>query len=481
MTVRTYIFTGTSGLKKRDVLRRFRKYFLTEYSPNSDLIGLDALTFEQRAQAIIPIIELCGLSNPDLEGDLYRLYEAYNEAYDEFRAAVTQLMASGTAKYIFVHTHLAHFILGHYRSWLAIRKYDNVFEELGIDIRYVINLIDNIYTCRANIREGGYPYTLDQIITWRDIEHMMTEILSGRLVKGPSIYNRSKVVAVNHCVRTLADLITDANPQLYLAYPISKLRNAARISKLYPETPINELVYKPAISEQDKNFLLSLSGEFTDSTLEDAHRQLATQVDEFRRFFSARFVAYDPGTIDEMPLIYRADAAKEESGEEFSVSLDDFFSEICPPALRLSGGDILSERELLPIPKKEVEELRVSPQSGDYRHSTSIQRQVRSRDFRLIEQSQALIAYRPTLGGRWSRGMYEEILHVSHHLHKPFFIIKDKKDSILQEESTLGRGWGPEHLIERDLSKVEYRLQAFEEAAKILTSQVENVKKNVIT
>jgi hypothetical protein len=198
---------------------------------------------------------------------------------------------------------------GHFRSWVGSADYSELFR--GLKIKKVIHLIDNIYTCQHNIAEDGYPYTLDQVIIWRDSEQMATDILSGLLFKQTQP-KKSKVLAINHCLETAADILfNDQKRQLYMAYPISKLRDIERFRQTCGDVAtacLDDESIRHKLPKQRKydHYLKlrdSIVSEFPDKSLTAVLEELQQQNAEYRRFFTREFIAYDPSTIDEWPLL----------------------------------------------------------------------------------------------------------------------------------------------------------------------------------
>ena len=482
MALNTFIFTGIAGLGKERILTHLRRYILTSYAPELSLKGLKDDEFDEQAKFFIPIIELCGLSKGDLETDLGSLNNVYSIHINDFQEAVSMLSHENykLSKCLFVHTHATNVIFGHYRSWIVEPMYQRAFE--GLNIKYVIHLIDNVHTCRHYIREKDYPYTLDQIITWRDIEQMITEILTSKIFPGESVFHKSKVLAVNHCLSTTADLLFDENKnQIYTAFAISKIRDIERLSRAFPGSSIKEVIQKITGNEEyrdDFNILRAASEEFPEKDFVTIQNEWLDQNLEFREYFSNSFVAYDPSTIDENPLIVKGMNAEDET---ISISAQEFWPGICEAKDRLAGRDIFEEIGEIQIPASEVKELEVTRMSDRKRRWSSVERQIRSRDFRLIEQANGLVAYRPTVGGTWSKGVKAEVDYVQQVLRRPFFIIKDKRDGPIDPEGTLEREGGPNIYGEWDLSTTDNRGIAFEHAAMELCEQIESLKRSKIT
>lgn len=477
MGIDAFIFTGIPGLRKTQILRHLRKYVLTEYQHEHSLVDLDDEEFEKQAHYIIPIIELSRLSKEELTADLFELYDIYTLRFREFQKNLRKLQGNDYRymRYVFIHTHLTNCLFGHYRTWLALRTPENVFENLNI--KRLINLIDNVHTCRHIITSKEYPYTLDQIITWRDIEQMVTEMLAGRIFPEKSIFDKSKVFAINHCLKTIADLLFSKKMfQLYTAYPISKIRTIEQFAREYKNMSVDEVFVemkkeKKEIREGDEAILKAVGNEIPDSNLAGIAEELKLQNKEFREFFNNAFISYDPSTIDEIPLVVKGEKSNSDS---ITIGPEDFWEAVCAPEDRLAGRDIFDELGSIEIPVAEIKALAVTRLSDKDRKGTSIKRQVRSRDLRLIDQADGLIAYRPTLGGPWSDGVYQEVDHVNRHLHRPFFVIKDKRDGPLDQGGTLKWEYGPGYWAEFDLSTSANRRVAFEYAEEKLCESIEN-------
>jgi hypothetical protein len=484
MSIKVVVFTGIPGLDKRRILSHLRSYILREHEPDHSLKALTGGDLEQRFRSLIPIVELCRLTKEDLRADLSQTYDLYVKAQGEFRNNIRKVLERGDSplKIIFIHTHLTHCIDGHYRTWLALRLYDDVFRDLKV-IK-VVNLIDNIHTIRHSL--GSPLHRLNQLITWRDLEQMASELLTGKLFPDESVYRNCKVVSVNHSLSTFADLILDpSKPEIYTAYPISKIRHIYRLQNKFSNASRDEAlrmmeVYRGVGASQDGDVLLlrNLLSTYSGRTLSEVKHDLLIQNDEFRRFFSQEFVAYDPSTIDEIPLLAKAEVPG--TGNTIRITEDDFWPYVCEPEKRLAGRDAFRDaRDLggIEIDVEEIKELSVARISDYNTRWSTIRRQVRSRDFRLIDQSLGLVAYRPTLGGRWSEGVFSEIDHVYRHLRRPFFVIKDRNDGPLDRQSTLHWEFGPNYFKEWDLSIAEQRREAFIHARTTLMKRIEDMNK----
>lgn len=85
-----YVFTGIAGLRKKTILSHLRKFVLNVYWHEPSLRGLNDGQFERQAKYIIPIIELCGLSQSQLEVELVSLGSIYEAHFKNFRAQLDE-------------------------------------------------------------------------------------------------------------------------------------------------------------------------------------------------------------------------------------------------------------------------------------------------------------------------------------------------------------------------------------------------------
>jgi hypothetical protein len=471
MAIDAILFTGIAGLKKRERLAHLRNFVLNKY----ETLGPEHSAGDQAAD-IIPIVELVHLTRAEIDGDFFDLYRTYDERLKKFSEEIAKLRKNKQPpRCIFIHTHLTHFMTGHIRSWLGCAN-RQLFD--GLNIRKIINLIDNVYSCQREVQNDGYSFSLSQFTTWRDIEQMVTEAIATILFPGQSQFETSKVIAINHCLHTVADAIfSETKPQIYMAYPISKIRDIALLAHKFGNITIEELdenAVKNFIGDERESYYLkllkeSLQKELSQQTLGNVIEYLQGQILHFRQSFSSRFVAYDPSTIDEVPLI--AEVATLPEAGKVSIDPRDRWPLTCEPQHRLAGRDVFSSADdRIEILASQIRELLIPGTQAAKK--TSIERQIRSRDFRLIEQSQGLVAYRPTMGGRWSGSVLKEIEHVRR-LKRPFFVIKDATyDGPLDEGSALGWEYGDQHWGKWDLSNANNRTEAFKIASERLSEQI---------
>jgi hypothetical protein len=232
-----------------------------------------------------------------------------------------------------------------------------------------VTLIDDVYTkwSRTERRAGqldwrGRP-TLEQLISARRAEIFLGDILARNLRSDSTLGNY--VLAVRHPARTLSRLVFGSRSllRIYWSFPISEPRR------------------------------MQSNGD-------------SSGIDEITRFLShaAAFerenpcVCFCPLTIDELPLtsLLSTDLPPSETVEfraELRWNVRDFY-----------GRDeiLLSDDTSFPSPLLLRREQVVDVQG-------MIPADVRTRDYRLVMQSQRLVVFNPFFGGKLSRGVDSEI------------------------------------------------------------------------
>lgn len=212
----------------------------------------------------------------------------------------------------------------------------------------LITLIDDIPFVQARIQlSDEYRVSLQELYTWRELETFLTDYVAQEVTHSrPNAitfaknypYENSPVVAIRHPPEMFYGLIlVPTIPRIYASFPIGSTRT------------------------------------------ENAYR---IEIDAFRKRLHEKFTVFDPLTIDEMPLV---ELAKETNGEKGD------FKELRWPILNSLcndfGGEVLVDRN-------EARDLvRASPNKK--RGRSILIDQVETRDFRLIQQSDCLVAYRP--------------------------------------------------------------------------------------
>jgi len=217
----------------------------------------------------------------------------------------------------------------------------------------VVTLMDDVFNIWQNIRkrESLYPGTklrLREILSWRSVEMLQAESVANiYATENRSVKNY--LVPVRHPPDSVCNLILKERPVCaYLSFPITNTRGDPERVK-----DINQMRLK------------------------------IHQI-----FLENEAVLFDPITVDELAL----ETALGLCGDEPNVSLD--------AGMRwpIEKSPLVPEPQWpIHIPKDEVEEV-----------IEDIRNHIRSRDFKLIDNSRFTLVYRPYFGG-FSKGVDQEI------------------------------------------------------------------------
>ncbi len=239
----------------------------------------------------------------------------------------------------------------------------------------------------------------------------------------------------------LKDIVAWRNTTILLADIISRELGVDNyvIAVKHPAAAFYKLIFERGV--------LKVYLSFPITAVRD-RREARAEVDEFRRRMHARFVAFDPLMVDERAL---RTALARSKGDVVEVRAEDVWN--VPAGVEPACGD---EGGLYPIriPRDQVEEV--------LRDLDNI---IRYKDFRYIQQSDAVAAYRPFMGKALSRGMFAEINYALNTAHKRVFIYWPKEDWEPGMESPFDPSLG---VVERDLDRLFADLESYEEELKAL-------------
>jgi adenylate kinase len=296
------------------------------------------------------------------------------------RAVFRDVIAESMGKQnVMVNTH-ATFRWRH--GLFAAMDFDQI-EKFAPDL--FVCLVDNIETVHWRLHsEHELDATLKDLMVWREEEILATEMLANAMGKPFIVFSRGRT-AEN--VRTMFRLV--CRPDM---------------RKVYPSFPMSHVVDMPAV---------------------------LAEIDQFRAALAERFIAFDPGDVDEKLLLDRAIAAAKD-GKDFIETV------IYPNGAR---GKALTVR----VAVRGVLDI-----AGD------IDGQIYMRDFKLIDQSDMICSYIPELPGGvpgLSSGVERELQHAFEHTKEVYVVWKPKKapSPFITETAT------------RVFSSVEEALAHFEE------------------
>jgi adenylate kinase len=207
----------------------------------------------------------------------------------------------------------------------------------------LICLVDNIETVHHRLhKDHTIDATLKDLMVWREEEIMATEMMAQALGLTKRFYVLSRG-RHQETTETCLRLVTQPS-----------------MRTVYPSFPMTHVVSMP---------------------------EVLAEIDAFRAELARRFIAFDPGDVDEKLLLDAAiDAAKE--GQDF---------------LQMNSGSFSGGSETFPVSVKQVLDI-----AGD------IDGQIYMRDFKLVDQSDMIVSLVPELPGGvpgLSSGVERELHH----------------------------------------------------------------------
>jgi hypothetical protein len=225
----------------------------------------------------------------------------------------------------------------------------------------IVTLINDIYEVQRRIKKGSY-FKLRELTTWRSVEILMADILANAIFPDHATSplfpcQHSFVVAVKHPPSMLYRLLFETGViRIYACIPISRTRDEAIKRR---------------------------------------------EIEEVIKVLNKHFVVFNPLTIDEKPFENLINSAEKNGKVHMNLSdrwqmeeslLPMYYEEMYPIELDL--------KEILEITQHRLGE------------KSEIDRNIERRDFRLIDQSRCVLAYRPRYGNKdVSQGMRAEIIY----------------------------------------------------------------------
>jgi len=403
METQSVLFTGIAGTDTRNVLRALRAEILRQHS-DSHYRALADDPDHSIARVLVNqycvedgIADSVGMETFLTDDDKGRQRRRWKDSFFRTLEAINR-DRPGIA---LVSSHLAFQRVSHIFSPLAWRfKIGALTAEQGqtedaislfrsLNPVCCVNLIDDIYSVKRRIKPGTV-LRLREIITWRQIESFLTDLLAKSLFGADASfedwpYEYSPVFAVKHPPLSLFRLLFRPNiPRVYACIPVSDPRK-------------------------------------------EAVRTGTARVEAFVRTLQSEFTVFSPLTIDEKPLELLPKA-----GDKTSIALD-FSKGRWPPFF----DDMLSSERPADYPIElnvdEISELSRQMSPGG---KSEISRHVRERDYRLIDQADCLAVYRIMYkGSEPSSGMYAEVIYAKG--RKPCYYVLDPSQGDSTEVKTL--------------------------------------------
>jgi adenylate kinase len=227
-------------------------------------------------------------------------------------------------------------------------------KQIEPDIFFTV--FDDVYACHAKLRAAGYPYRYDLLLNWRMIECGIVDSLAT-------------------------------------AVGIDNLLLAAK----HPAIAAYRLVFEP---ERPRVYSASQISNVRDNP------SLRREIERHRRYLHKKYAVFDPLTIDDRVLVNRLRrcrgkiALRIPASDRWPCDLSDLgkaYRCLVPedPGVFPVTVGLQEAKELnRPVEKRSCRNL--------------IDAQITQRDFRYIDQSDVMAAYRPRLGGHESGGVAAE-------------------------------------------------------------------------
>ncbi|WP_420126395.1 hypothetical protein [Longimicrobium sp.] len=341
-----YLFAGTAGVGKREVLEAFAGYLcdyagIPESSRKQHVRVYDVHDFQEFRDAAT----FLSLHRSEQKRVLSGAWQKLRQKIEADRPMIA----------------LVGFHVTFYRDH-QIRLVHPWGEIAALDPRAITVLIDDIYHVWQRIEQKNEHndtyshYTLGELLAWRTLEYEEATSLSENLIPGRTI--DVWAFAVKHYKETLRRLLLEPEiPRCYLSFPITNIRSDPGARAI---------------------------------------------IDRMRRRVSEIATAFDPLTIDEMILVAEHNRLLEHNDLDGPV--------VISQGTRWPVDDVHERLAVFPdavpisIPRSMVSELI----GVSTRPRTPIEDHIRSRDFLLCTQAQFLAIYRPQYKGRLSVGATAE-------------------------------------------------------------------------
>ena len=351
------LLAGISGVNKdivvANLLARLRAH--GEISPPTDSPSQDANPSELLAASIEDALAAQG---NELAGVLAAFRPAYQlAAWQRAGVAIAERLEAADPRHSLIAAHLTYYTSGRQFSLIDLPTIRRWRPDC------IITLVDDMLDIHSALarrdadRHTNFRLRLREILAWRAAEIAMADLLARNLYPERAVPHY--VVSVKHPAEMLYRLIFRRReyPLVYASFPITAIRHD-------PETRAG--------------------------------------IDHIRSELHRRFIVFDPLTLDEgTPQVFdKARAACADAMPEITISTDE-------ARWPLDTTGALTEGRQNPYP------MRLDPQEA-LEVWDDMENQVRHRDLTMVEQAQCVAAYRITMGGRLSTGMYSELMYASH-------------------------------------------------------------------
>lgn len=371
------LLAGTSGVGKDTVVDNLIGQLAAHGELASDDGGVP-VGVDGRDLVVAGIEAALAEQGDELAGILAAYRPAYQlEAWRRAGQSIAERLESIAPRHSLIAAHLTYYVSGRQFSLIDLPTIRRWRPDC------IITLVDDMLDIRAALQrrdaeqQTNFRLRLREILTWRTAEIAMGDLLARSLYETHPIPHY--VVGVKHPAAMLYRLIfcPEQYPIIYSSFPITAVRE---------------------------------------------HSDFHAAIDGIRRELHRRFIVFDPLTLDEgTPRVFeKARAAVADGIAEITVSADE-------ARWPLDSAGALCDGRAAAYP------LTLNPQEA-LEVWDDMENQVRYRDLTMVEQAQCVAAYRITMGGRLSTGMYSELMYASHTAEpaRPVLMYADPDDDGLE-------------------------------------------------
>ena len=367
------LLAGISGVNKDIVVANLLAR-LRDHGEVSAPDGTDTRAVDPAELLTASIEDTLAAQGNELAGVLAAFRPAYQlAAWKRAGQAIAERIEGADPRHSLIAAHLTYYTSGRQFSLIDLPTIRRWRPDC------IITLVDDMLDIRAALarrdaeRHTNFQLRLREILAWRSAEIAMADLLARNLYEQRDIPHY--VVGLKHPAEMLYRLIFHRRrfPVVYSSFPITAIRY-------------------------------------------DADRRAS--VDGIRGELHRRFIVFDPLTLDEgTPQVFdKARAACEDGVDQITITADE-------ARWPLSNAGTLKDG----LPS-------AFPMTLDPREALEVwddmENQVRHRDLTMVEQAQCVAAYRITMDGRLSTGMYSELMYASHTAEpaRPVLMYADPED-----------------------------------------------------
>jgi len=384
------LFFGQTGVGQKVVLEKLKHYMSEEIKINSDEIGI------YKHEDYLPgDIRIHALADAELDDKTKR--EKWVDALKESE----KIIEDEDCRYALYSTHCTLYRNNRFMSFIDYEAVKSFQPDK------IVTLIDDIYSIwnRIMLREKPQKgrtftesyFTLNEISNWRWVE----------IMKGDSVANfinlNNLVVSVKHPVEMLYRLLFEEQKYIivYSSIPISAPRNRKEkrdeVDKFKQKLHNEFIVFDPlTIDEKILTFLLTEQYPewLQDNSISLYGKELKIEINK---------------ECERWPISYpRFGSLNCDWPEDYPICIDAGEAvEVCRP--KSPQERLRLQNSIKDLPTDETERRRrLFKVAGQIKDSV-IDHHIRLRDFRLIDDSQCLIAYRPLYEKKPPGGQVYEI------------------------------------------------------------------------